>query len=327
MYRRLLSNVNLERLRHLYLRRVVAPLLGVVGHRATQRLAVALGRRVHDLNTPSRRIAEQRLRSCELIGHADDTRTSEIVRRMYEHIGRFWAESLFLRRRLHTASWQQHVEIENMPELEGLASSPRGCIFATACFGNPPVAAIALGQLFRPIHVLVDYLHQPVLRDWQQELYSLPNVRPIMRQEASNTLPRVLRSGGAVMMIVEHERRRGRALEARFLAAKLRCYPTAERLAKWFDVPIIPLTCRRCDRPFSFKLETHGRLTVDQNAATEGTVTRQLMAALEHAILQCPEQYMWTVGVTQPTPATRPQARHASGVLTNLTASAATPLP
>lgn len=319
--------MGLERLRHLYLRRVVAPLLGVVGHRATQRLAVALARRVHDLNTPARRIAEQRFRSSDLFVHANDVRTHEVVRGMYEHIGRFWSESLFLRRRLHPSSWQQHVEIGNRPELEALAAEDRGCIFATACFGNPAVAAIALGHLYRPIHVLVDYLHQPALRDWQKELYSLPNVRPIVRQDASNALPRVLRGGGAVMMLVEHERRRGRAVETRFLGAKLRCYPTAERLAKWHNVPIIPMTCRRGDRPFTFVVETHGRLNVDPHTATEGAVTSQMMASLERAILRCPEQYMWSVGAATAATAPRPEARNASGALANLAVPAASSIP
>ncbi len=295
--------MNLETLRHTYLRRVVTPVLGAVGPSLTERLARRLGRGVFDMNTDGRRKAEHRIHAA-LGPNVTDKQITAIVEEMYDHIARFWSEAVFLRRRLSDASWRKYVQVDGEDQLRQLANARRGCLLATAYFGNPAACAIALGHLFRPLHVLVDYLAQPALQAWQKELYDWPNLKPIDVRHAARSVPQLLADGGAVMMICEHDRPRGRAIETQFLGRALRCYPTLDRLAQWFDVPVTAVTCRRGEEPFSFTLEALETLEPPTATDVDGQVTRKTLAVLERAILRHPEQYLWSTAARQdPKPA------------------------
>ncbi|MBN2562839.1 MAG: hypothetical protein JXQ75_18100 [Phycisphaerae bacterium] len=300
--------MDLEAIRYVYLRRMVATILGALGLDVTRAIAGRLARGVFDLHTPGRHRAETRLR--EAMGPVtDDAAITTIVAAMYRHIGRFWTETLFAKRLLRDASWRRFVRVEDEAALRAMADAPRGCVLATAYYGNPVVGACAMGQIFRPVHVIVDKLAQPQLRAWQDELYSRRWVRPIDWRAAANVVPAVLRRGGAVMMICEHERRGGKAVPARFLGRTLDCYPTLGRLSQWFDVPVAVVTCRReGEDAFSFVLDLHTVIErqaacssdsgLDSSRAPAGPsndgVVRQVMATLEQAIMAHPEQYLWS---------------------------------
>lgn len=289
--------MNPETLRHLYLRRIIAPALSVLGRGPVERLAVALGRRVYELGTPGRRIAEARLRLSSP-ATATPRAVSAVARSMYEHLGRFWTEAIFLRRTLRASSWRNFVDVPREPALRALAQSGRGCLLATAYFGNPAAAAVALGEIFRPVYVIADYLAQPMLAAWQRELYSLPRVRPVTRTDAPRLIPRVLSSGGAVLMIAEQERRRGRGVEVDFLGARRRCYPTLDRLARWHRASVAAVVCRRNQGNMSFTLELLDAVEPENapvDAGDDGGITRRIMAALERAIRQNPDQYLWSI--------------------------------
>lgn len=282
----------MESFRHQYLRRVVAPALRALGPTISERIALRLAAGVAELKSPGRMAAELRIR--EALGRAtDDGEARRISRRMYDNIARFWVEALFVSRRIGEAGWRRHVNINGEDRLETIARSGRGCLLATAYFGNPAAAAVALGQIFRPVHVVADFLTQPQLRAWQQELYSIPTIRVIERRSAGEVIPRVLNSGGAVFLICEQERARGSAIEVPFLGRTVRCYPTLDRLARWFNVPTVAVSCHRNNSPLSFTLDIEGVCETD---CEDGSVTRRTMTALEAAILRRPEQYLWSIG-------------------------------
>lgn len=287
-----------ESIRHRYLRSVVAPVFRGMGLRAGTAIAGRLAHGLCQMDTPSRRRAEARLRAA-LADGGEDHDVDTLLDAMYQHQARFWTEVLFIPRRLRDKSWRRHVHVENEPGLRALAQSKRGCVLATAYFGNIAAAACALGHIFRPVHVLVDWLAQPALASWQRSLYAQPQVRPVDAREAGHVLPRVLSGGGAVFMVCEHERQRARGIPTRFLGRDLNCAPTLGRLSHWFDVPIGVLTCRRDQRLFSFNLALHEIVEHDPNLTDDGLVVRQVMAALDDAVMQNPEQYLWSTPTRQ----------------------------
>ncbi|HKQ46965.1 MAG TPA: lysophospholipid acyltransferase family protein [Phycisphaerae bacterium] len=286
--------MDLESLRFTYLRRVVGTALGVLGLDAADRLARSMARAVHGLNTPMRRRAETRL-SDALPDNCSTATASRIIAAMYEHVGRFCVEALFARRLLREASWRNSIALENEASLTALAAGGRGCLLTTAYLGNPAVAAYALGEIFHPVHVVADRFAHPVLRAWQDELVAYRNVRIVDRREATTSLPSILNRGGAVLMIGEHERRRGPCISVPFLGRTLRCYPTLARLARWHELPIAVVTCVREARPFTFRLQTHSTIAPPRDEASDAGLMEAIIGALEHAILRSPEQYLWSL--------------------------------
>lgn len=310
----------LENLRHLYLRRVVATAAGALGPEWTAQAAQWLGQRAFGLNTFARRRAEERVRAA-LGAAVSDAAARTIVRGMYANWGRFWAEAMFIHRRLRDSSWRSFVHLtpEHESTLVDLSRSPRACLFAAGYFGNVAVLADTLGRFHRPIHVVVDFLAQPILRKWQDELYRRAHVIAIERARAANVVPEVLRRGGAVLLIAEHERRRG-GVPCDYLGARVNAHPTLARLSRWFDAPIGVVSCRRRTDGFSFDLSVRDvidpRALVGQpgradsrdalgapaghdprDGSGDAAVTRGILARLEAAALECPEQYLWSVPV------------------------------
>ncbi len=286
--------MKIEVVRHLYLRRIVGPTFQALGPTAADQFARWMGSRVCRLNTAGRQIAEERLRDA-LGPEATPERLAAIVSAMYEHIGRFWTESLFLRRHVRESSWRRVVSVDGEASLRSLAEARRGCVLATAYFGNPAAAACALGQLFRPVHVVVDYLAQPALASWQREIYSMRWVHAIDRRGAATEVPRILTSGGAVLLIAEHERRRGPAITVPFLGRLARCYPALDRLPRWFDVPAAVVTCQRRAQPMRFSLVLHEVIEPRTAGTDDGYLARRAMESLAAAIMRRPEQYLWTI--------------------------------
>lgn len=326
--------MRLEAIRHAYLRRVVGTALGAIGLDSATSLAKWLARGVFELKTPGSDIARARIRDAIAArperfiaesGSVDAETIDRTIAAMYGHIARFWTETLFAPRLLRDSSWRRFVEMENEAGLRTLADSGRGCLLATAYHGNIAVAATVLGRIFRPVHVVVDVLTQPRLKAWQRDLLHQKWIRPIERSEAASIVPDVLANGGAVLLIAEHERPRGRAVRAPFLGHTLNCYPTIGRLARWLDVPVGVVTCRREPETFRFTLALHeviGHDTTERDdtehdgiehddikhdadgPTAEDRVVCRVMGALENAILDCPAQYLWS------TPVVADRSRH-----------------
>ncbi len=291
---------DLETLRHVYLRRVVGTAAGAVGFTATSRVSRYLGEAAFGLNTLARRRAEARVMAA--LGSAcKSDRARTIVRDMYANWGRFWAEAMFIPRLLRDSSWRQFVSVspDDYSTLTNLTSGKRGCIFAAGYFGNPAVLVDALGRLARPIHVVVDFLAQPHLRRWQSELYARPHLRPVERAAAGSIIPNVLSKGGAVLLIAEHERRKGRAIACDYLGSRINAYPTIARLARHHGVPVATVSCRRIGGAFNFELNVGD---VIQPTAMDDEVagTRRILASLENAAIKTPDQYLWSVPIGIP---------------------------
>jgi lauroyl/myristoyl acyltransferase len=175
-----------------------------------------------------------------------------------------------------------------------LSGARRGCLVTTACLGNVGVLACALGRLFHPIHVIVDALAHPFLRAWQQDLFRQPGVKIVERSGSAGAIPRLLESGQAVLIIAETERRRGSAVEVDFLGRSVRLYPTLGRLAAWYDVPVVVVSCLRCDEPFRFVVRLHGIIRREM-CEGDDAVIRETMARLESAVADHPAQYLWSL--------------------------------
>lgn len=314
-----------ESLRYLYLRRLVMPGLRCCGPRFASWLAARLARGVYQANPPARARAEARILAAQrlalesfsttgdrsdsddrsaagaTISHTIDA-AADLARESFEHFGRFWAESLFLARRLTEARWRNHVRIDDEPEFRRLAADRRGCILAMGWHGNIAAAALALGQVFRLLHVVADTRHAMVSRLWTDEFLRVPHVRVVDVLESARVVSGVLENGGAVLLIAEQEHPRGRGVPVTYLGRTFSARPTIGVLSCMFDAPVAVVTCRR-GGAFKFDLNLHGvvdpREMVDPDGAADPrAIMHQTFAALETAIMKSPEQYAWSLSAT-----------------------------
>jgi lauroyl/myristoyl acyltransferase len=285
-------------LRLIYLRHVVVTLVNVLGPQRSLALARWLARGVFDLAPPARQRADSSIAQAYGNELTAEER-SRLIRRMFENFACFWVEAFVARRKLRPSSWRKVVQFDDEPFLRGIAESPRGALFVTAYFGNFAIGAYAVGHLCRPLYVVIDELEHPVLKSWQQELYRQPNIELLSRQRAKRSLADLLSAGKKVLLVGEHLRPRGKAIEVHYLGSRRRYYPTIGLLAKACDVPVVVIGARRQEGAFRFSVSS--RLVVDPRDLRpdgEGDLTRiitlRCMQTVEAMIRQWPEQYLWT---------------------------------
>lgn len=305
-------------LRLRYLRRVVGTAFAAAGIDRATAWASWIARNLFDLNPPARKRIEANLLAA--YGHTLSAAGRErLARAVFDNIARFWVEALFARRLLKPGSWQRFIRVAEPETWQHLAADPRPAILVTGYFGNVAVGAYALGQILHPIHVLIDRFEVPVLREWQDELYRQRHVRPISRQDAVRELPRILDAGGKVMILGDHARPTGPAIEVPFLGGIRRCYPTIGLLAARHNARAVVFSARRLPGPpFRFELRYHDMIAPDtEKVACLGgrascppggrdarpptadpvhEITERYMAALEKIIRESPDQYDWTRG-------------------------------
>jgi Kdo2-lipid IVA lauroyltransferase/acyltransferase len=282
-------------LRLIYIRRVVVTLANVLGPGHAIAFARALARGVFDLNTPARARAEKAIQKAYPAMSA--AQTSDLARGAFENIAAFWVEVFGFHRKMRESSWRGLVEVENEPLLQSVAGSGRGAIFVTAYLGSLAVASYALAQLLRPLYVVFDEVRHPVMKSWQDELYSQPNMRMLSRQEAQRQMAGLLSAGHKVLLVAEHSRTHGRAVEVPYLGRTCRCYPTVGLLSRWCDVPVIAVAARRLPGVFRFALSCEPVVDPREAADAEDLtkeVTFRTMRALESLVRRWPEQYLWT---------------------------------
>ena len=82
--------------------------------------------------------------------------TPNAVNIVFENVAAFWVETLFIRRKLRAGSWRRFVALDDEDLIRSIAESPRGALLVTSYFGNLAVGVFALGQMFRPIHAVID---------------------------------------------------------------------------------------------------------------------------------------------------------------------------
>ncbi len=306
----------LEHLRIRYLRYLVAPALRLAGPRFAVALARRLSRGVYAMNPPGRARALGRVKAAidsglfeqtagvqsvgdRSVGDWNRAISSRVVSaealaaESYEHFGRFWAEALFVPRRLGGAGWRRFVEIQNEASIQRLVDDRRGCLIAVGYHGNIAAAACVLGHFFRPLHVVVDTVRDPSMVAWQRELYRQPNLKIIERMDAGHRVPEALERGGAVMIVAEHARSRGPGVPVSFMGRAFAAYPTIGILSRQFAAPVGVVTCHRGDAAFEFGLDLCDVIEPAACGGDADEIVRRVFASLERSIMQTPSQYLW----------------------------------
>lgn len=282
------------RLRLAYVRHVVAPALRMCGPRLACGLAKGLGQGVFHRGAPGRARAEVRLRAAfgNAIGAAS---VAHLAAAHYGHLARFWAEALFVPRRMDRRDWRRWCHVPDEEQWRRLADRSRPLVVVAAYHGNIAVAACALARLIGPVHVVFDRLAHPAFAAWQAEMFRRPGLVAVDRREASSVLPIVMAARGVVLLVGEHHRRHGAAVPVDFLGARIRAYPTIGRLAAWYGAAVAAVTCERHEKPFEFTLKYRGAIYPENLENDPSRVVRASLTALERAVLTSPEQYLWSV--------------------------------
>ncbi|HUW81592.1 MAG TPA: hypothetical protein VMZ31_02200 [Phycisphaerae bacterium] len=259
-------------------------------------LARWLGRGLADGNWPAIARAERQL-ALAFGSDLSPEKRATLARESFVEAAACWAETMFLARGRHWSHWRDWVEVEQPSRWEQLRDDGRGAIVATSYVGNPAVAAAAAAELLGSAWLVTWPLTDVNLRGWQESLVRRRGkLKALLARHAVATAPRLLEAGERLIVIAEHERATGPAVELTFLGQPHRCYPTIGVLADGCDVPVAVVVAHRSRTPFRFTLRMEELIDPRELPPTDrlAAVTRRVMSAIERSIRRSPEQYLWS---------------------------------
>jgi KDO2-lipid IV(A) lauroyltransferase len=221
-------------------------------------------------------------------------RARGLVPRYYEHLGLLVAE--FARMRFRTPEdVSRWIEPDGIERLREVVSRGRGVIALTGHIGNWELAGHCIAANGVPTHALYRPLSNPYLDRRLQRLRASSGMRLRGKRDALRALVRVLRSGEVAGILLDQDGGR-QGVFCPFFGKLGSTLPTAAVLAMHTGAAIVPVTCYRCPSREGHRLRVGQEVRLASTGDEERDAlitTRRCNEALERAILEHPEQWLW----------------------------------
>jgi Kdo2-lipid IVA lauroyltransferase/acyltransferase len=223
----------------------------------------------------------------------DDARVTEIVRGMWENLGRVVGEYPHLDKfRVYEKGGR--VEALNTGSVDPLLAAGRKLIFVSAHFGNWEVATLAATQKGLDVTQIYRAANNPLVDALIQESRAIIGSEHIPKGSvAARRSLEALRQGRHLALLVDQKMNDG--IPVPFFGRDAMTAPAVAQLALRFDAVIIPARVERT-KGANFRLTVFPPVeqprTGDRHADMRETM-RRVNAVIESWIRERPEQWFW----------------------------------
>jgi len=188
----------------------------------------------------------------------------------------------------------EHYELEACDGFRELVGAGTGAIFITAHVGmwealGPPLNALG----FQPLYAVGKPPRNDPLARYVQRTRELAGGIMLPRRGAMKGVPAVVRSGGAVVMLLD-QRARVKPIYASFFGRPAACDRSVGVLLRRVASPLVFVGCYATDRRLRFRVRFTSVVSPSELAglSPEGVVER-VNRQTEELILFAPDQYFW----------------------------------
>jgi Kdo2-lipid IVA lauroyltransferase/acyltransferase len=213
------------------------------------------------------------------------------VRPAIAHAGRMVAE-------LPRLWWGAPVPIQwdGVELIDAAHTQDRGIIFLTPHLGCFEVTAQAYAQRYAQQGKTITVLYRPARKAWLQKLVSQSRDRDGLAAAPATlagvkALVKALRSGQALGMLPDQVPPLGLGVWADFFGQGAYSMTFPARLAKQTGATILLAWGERLPTGSGYRV--HLRAFTDDLSSEPETAARQINAAMEGLVRECPEQYLW----------------------------------
>jgi Kdo2-lipid IVA lauroyltransferase/acyltransferase len=233
---------------------------------------------------------------------------SRTTRRAYQHLGREAAAMVRLARAT-PADVIERTELVGWEEFLAAVKGGRGVVVAAGHFGNWEIAAAAAAARGVPVSAIVQRQSNPLIFARIQERRHRLGVHTIERGDAPRQVPRALRAGHAVGVVIDQDARRS-GVWVPFFGIPSSTSRGAALFSLRFETPLFSISGLRLPGDVRYRVRFERvvpRRTGDLGADVIA-LTAELTARLEAMVRQHPEQYFWfhrrwkTAPPTEPAP-------------------------
>jgi KDO2-lipid IV(A) lauroyltransferase len=265
--------------------------------------------RMLDVAVPRfRRIAERNL----TLAYPDQTSVwrARTIDGVFESIGRM--VSVFARfPQITSANVSDWIRYDGFEHYEAALRQGRGVLFATAHLGNWELSAFAHALLAKPMHVVVRPLDNPIIDGLVEQRRSLSGNNLLSKRDFARTILQGLRKNQAVGILVDQNTAPEHGVFVPFFGCAACANTTFAKLAARSGVAVIPgfAVWNRTERRYVLRFYPAGPMTGEE---TEDTA--RIQAAVEAAVREYPDQWLWIHRRWKTRPPGEPPLYDSSGV-------------
>ena len=187
----------------------------------------------------------------------------------------------------NVASW---IRYEGFEHYEAAKARGKGVLFATAHLGNWELSAFAHALLTEKMSIVVRPLDNPLLDDLVEARRALSGNALLSKRDFARAMLRALRDNEAVGILVDQNSAGDNAAFVPFFGKPACTNLTFAKLAARSEAAVIPgfAVWNESERRYCLRFYPAVAMTGD---AVEDTA--RIQGAVELAIRECPEQWLW----------------------------------
>ena len=185
---------------------------------------------------------------------------------------------------------RQWIRCEGLEYVEAALRQGRGVLFATAHLGNWELSAYAHALLAAPMDVVVRPLDNPLIDAAVERRRGLSGNRMIGKQEYARAILKALAANRAVGILVDQNSAADAGVFVDFFGVKACAGVGFAKLAARSGAAVIPGFAVWVEAEKRYVLRFHPPVEITGDAARD---TQAVESALERAIRQYPDQWLW----------------------------------
>jgi len=272
--------------------RVIIGALGRLGFRSASGLGARLGALGYKPLGIRRTVVEKQIAAA--FPEWSPVRVAEIARAAYESLGRTTVETATLSKHSRESILGLFETDESWEVLERARARGRGVILVAGHLGNWELAGAYLAARGVPLEVVARQQENPLFDAWLTRTRTRMGMRVTWDGDAVRRLPRALRDGAAVGLVMDQGAVGLASAWVPFFGRYAKTPRGPATFALRMGAPIVFLApLRRPDGRFTIRFEeVPVRETGDRNADIDRIVA-EYTAVLEKWVRLAPEQYFW----------------------------------
>jgi KDO2-lipid IV(A) lauroyltransferase len=219
----------------------------------------------------------------------------KVVRGAYQNLGRV-VLALARLPRLTSANISQWIDYEGFEHYQQAIARGRGVIFLTAHLGNWELSSAAHALFGNPMHVMVRPLDNPYLDRLVERRRSLFGNRTIRKQHAAREVLRALRANQPVGILADQNAAGDDGVFVDFFGRAASATVGVAQFAARSGAAVIPGFAFWNDRSKRYVLKFYAPLDLSDSGDRKTDAlenTARFQAAIERAVREHPEQWLW----------------------------------
>jgi KDO2-lipid IV(A) lauroyltransferase len=228
-------------------------------------------------------------------GGPSDAERRRIALASMQHFVMVAVEVLLTPRLVTPWTWARYVRLTDIGEAARLLLDRRGCIMLTPHYGSFELLGYTLAMVGFPITALMRPFDNEYLNRYLLDRRVRSGLELLYKKGAMQRAPQVLQEGRALCFIADQDAGR-KGLFVDFFGRPASTYKSIGLLAMEARVPIIVGFARRIGRGFRYEIRAHRIIRPQEWQDRDDElrwITQEFSTAMEQAIREAPEQYLW----------------------------------